>query len=142
MVAPHPASVGWGFAWAPSHTVIDPVLIGCDDDTFGFWGGEDGVCEDNVQYVIILEDLHCKDDCIFDDCFCYYILLSVGLIWTYLSLTIFMTVLAEQLLMYFMYILKYWTIRKGRWKNAYLTWRLYPLQEKNKKIKMKEKIWG
>jgi len=33
--APHPASVGWGFAWARSHSVTDPLLIGCDDENFG-----------------------------------------------------------------------------------------------------------
>lgn len=38
--APHPASVGWGFAWAPSHTVIDLLLIGCDDENLGARGGE------------------------------------------------------------------------------------------------------
>lgn len=32
---PHPASVGRGFAWARSHSVIDPLLIGCDDENFG-----------------------------------------------------------------------------------------------------------
>lgn len=40
MAAPHPASVGRGFALALSHTATDPLLIGCDDETFeeGVWG--------------------------------------------------------------------------------------------------------
>ena len=41
-----------------------------------------------------------------------------------------------------MYIFKYWSIRKGWWKNAYLTIKqLYPLQEKKKMgKKMKKKM--
>lgn len=26
------------FAWAPSHSVIDPLLIGCDEENFGAHG--------------------------------------------------------------------------------------------------------
>lgn len=33
--APHPVSMGRGFAWAGSHSVTDPLLIGYDDENFG-----------------------------------------------------------------------------------------------------------
>ncbi|KAI9543032.1 hypothetical protein NQZ68_013963 [Dissostichus eleginoides] len=35
-----PSQRGLGFAWAASHTVTDPLLIGCDEENFGAWGGQ------------------------------------------------------------------------------------------------------